>query len=681
MNLLLRFIRSPWWTTHPVATHALFAFMAIIASVVGRSTQIHGSPVALVWPASGLLLLWLVWAWRSTRQRVIVIVLMISISIFANATSGLAVERAALFAVATVMQSIVTLRLLQWKVPQFRLTSLSAFFHMVFSAIVGASVGGVVTAALFYLASAPDASSLILPWIVRNATGICAIGGLGLVLAYGRSRPTPLTLPRVAEGAALILTSFGAHSLSFGLHSAEPLFFITLPVGIWVALRFSTPWAMVHSLLGGAFLVVLTLANRGPFHDLDPANAAYIAQLYMFAVLAVTATLAFNRDERDELVASLRRSNDEAQKEAELRDVVLSAINEGIIVADPSGTIILQNDASRDLLGPEAPENLQHWLGDYQLYTPQGAKIAPDQLPLARALRGETIEKFELDLKLRGATQNISVDAVPLARSGGESQGAVAVSRDITEEKRQHAQLTRFAAVIAHDLKNPLTVFDGWLELLREPDPTGDIRTKSIDQMERASQKMKAMIEGLLAYSLAKEEQVHPQTLVLRSAVASVAGLFTSQQPGRELPRVDNRVSPECTLQADKYLLDQLLQNLLSNAIKYSDPHHPGPVVVSARSSPLAGLVSITVSDEGIGVPAADVQNIFVEFHRSSNGKSHTSGTGLGLSICRRIVEAHGGTISMRPGAVRGSVFEFTLPGAMPAEIHRFSENPMAPGG
>jgi two-component system sensor histidine kinase KdpD len=112
-------------------------------------------------------------------------------------------------------------------------------------------------------------------------------------------------------------------------------------------------------------------------------------------------------------------------------------------------------------------------------------------------------------------------------------------------------------------------------------------------------------------------------------------------------------------LQLDFVLVEHVLVNLLENAATYSPPQTS--IRVSARRQGQA--IAVEVADQGIGVPAADVERIFDKFYRVQRGDRHGAGTGLGLSICRGIIEAHGGQISAKsPTNGQGTVFTVTLP-------------------
>lgn len=126
------------------------------------------------------------------------------------------------------------------------------------------------------------------------------------------------------------------------------------------------------------------------------------------------------------------------------------------------------------------------------------------------------------------------------------------------------------------------------------------------------------------------------------------------------------QVDVRADVSADPRLFRQVMENLVGNAVKYGPKDGSASVWITSEPHEVPGWTCIRVTDNGIGVPESDREKIFTEFHRSENGTAHAQGTGLGLAICRRIIEGHGGTISVRTPANGGSEFVLTLPISTP---------------
>jgi signal transduction histidine kinase len=415
---------------------------------------------------------------------------------------------------------------------------------------------------------------------------------------------------------------------------------------------------MLHAVACGAFLVVFTLQGLGPFQELADDTAAYVAQSFMFIAFSLSAVLALSMDERRRLIARLYTANEEAQAAAELRDLVISKMNDGVLVAGPDQRLLFQNATSERWLGSMGVHSGGPPPG-FEVTTADGSPMKDDDNPLVLALQGVVTERMDLDLRRdSGELLHLSVDAMPLP---GE-RGAVVVTRNVTDERVHQRDLGRFASVVAHDLLTPLTVFDGWLELLEDPDLPADERQASIERLQQASRRMRTLIRNLLAYSLAKEDKLTVVPIDVAGVVGGIIDLRTAL-PGTQLPAVHFTVEAPHPVYADERLFLQLMENLVGNAMKYGRTDGTGEISVTTSVDDASGRTLVQVSDNGIGIPDEDVERVFEEFHRSENGLRQATGTGLGLAICRRIAESHGGSISVRNLGAGGAQFTVDLPG------------------
>ena len=227
---------------------------------------------------------------------------------------------------------------------------------------------------------------------------------------------------------------------------------------------------------------------------------------------------------------------------------------------------------------------------------------------------------------------------------------------DAAELSRSNKELTRFAAIAAHDLKSPINSVAQFADLLREEyGPSLDLTAQEyFGFIENATGRMRRLIDRLLAYSRvgAKSEpfqEIDCNTLFdnveadLKSEIKATHAVITSMQ----LPIV----------KGDEGELQQLFQNLIANALKFRGKDWPKIHVECVREGP---VWRFSVSDNGIGIRAEDAKHIFEPFKRVHSGQYE--GSGLGLAIAHRIVEHHGGKIWMDSEPGKGSTFYFTLP-------------------
>jgi PAS domain S-box-containing protein len=408
--------------------------------------------------------------------------------------------------------------------------------------------------------------------------------------------------------------------------------------------------------------------------------------------------------------AELRRAEREARRQSGLLAAVMNSIADGVGVVDERGEFLLHNRAARALLGVQDDiAGLDGWQEHYGIFRPDGTPFPSEQLPLARALAGESSDGVEMVIRNSGRPDGvlICVDGRPLEPSAGQ-RGAVAVFRDITELRRYESDLAAFAGVVAHDLKSPLAIVSGHCEaadeilaeILAEPPgvdegtgrqtaegaerqtaedagrqtadeagrraaaeawrPAAEEARETLGQAVGGVQRMGALIDDLLAYTTARDAPLRLRAVDLGALVAEVVADRTSRGAvgGGPAPRIFVGELPEVI--ADAGMLRRVLENLIGNSVKYVREGTTPHIDVTASADPV-GWAHIQVADRGIGIPDADKPHVFDSFHRAHEGTGY-AGTGLGLAICRRIVERHGGTVAVGDNPGGGTRISFTLP-------------------
>jgi signal transduction histidine kinase len=220
-------------------------------------------------------------------------------------------------------------------------------------------------------------------------------------------------------------------------------------------------------------------------------------------------------------------------------------------------------------------------------------------------------------------------------------------------------------AVVSHELRTPVTVIGGYSRILLREDagPLTPEQRRFLEESSRACRKLDAFIERLIAASPVAlggevlEVGSSPLAPLLADVAERMRGLFEERRS-----RIAVEVAPGCRARFDPVRIEQVLTNLLDNALKYAAPEvsveiSARPVEVDARP-----MVEVVVADDGPGIPPDERERVFQAYVRGR--RSCASGLGLGLALCKRIVEGHGGRITLdeRPGG--GCRFAFTLPRA-----------------
>jgi len=237
-------------------------------------------------------------------------------------------------------------------------------------------------------------------------------------------------------------------------------------------------------------------------------------------------------------------------------------------------------------------------------------------------------------------------------------------TKELAEASRQKS---RFLASMSHELRTPLHAILGFSEVLLDRF-AGDLTPKQVEHVEsiHASGKhLLGLINDLLDLSKieAGKMVLHPEPCDLPQTLEDALTLVRSEAI-RKGVGVGLEVAPEVGLiEADPAKLKQILYNLLSNAIKFTP--EGGRVTVQGRY--LGSLVEVAVADTGIGIRPEDQKRIFGEFEQVDSAYARqVQGTGLGLPLTRRLVELHGGTLTLQSADGKGSTFTFTLPLRLP---------------
>jgi two-component system NtrC family sensor kinase len=239
--------------------------------------------------------------------------------------------------------------------------------------------------------------------------------------------------------------------------------------------------------------------------------------------------------------------------------------------------------------------------------------------------------------------------------------GSVAVMHDVTHFRELDRMKSEFVATVSHDLKAPLTVIYGYVELLQQALPDlGDFARTSLQEIQASAARMRDLITTLLdlAQIEAGFDQVQ-QTCSVRSIILDALQLHRLTANDKNITLQVDVPESLPTVQGHPVRLGQAVNNLLVNALKYTPP--AGRVTVSARAGD--DQITVRVADTGPGIPIAKQAGLFSKFYRLDvRGADEEEGHGLGLAIVRSVVEAHGGRVWVDSTAGEGSTFGFALP-------------------
>jgi two-component system sensor histidine kinase SenX3 len=335
---------------------------------------------------------------------------------------------------------------------------------------------------------------------------------------------------------------------------------------------------------------------------------------------------------RDQIEASTARAT-AAEVEKERLRAALNAVPVGMVVVAPDGAVVLRNRAA---VMPGHADII--------------VKDVVDRL-CSLARRGERVDER---VSLFGPpTRVLLVRALPLPDGG-----ALATIDDLSERARLDAVRTDFVSNISHELKTPVGALALLAETLADSDDV-EVNRRLANKMVEEAHRAAGTIDDLLELSRIElggqgEREDVSVTAVLREAAARHR--LTAESFGVTLEIHDlNGVFAK----GNRLQLVSAVSNLIDNAVKYSN--RGGIVRVTADSSD--GSLEIDVADQGVGIPARDIDRIFERFYRVDRARSReTGGTGLGLAIVRHIATNHGGVVTVRSREGEGSTFTLRIP-------------------
>lgn len=336
---------------------------------------------------------------------------------------------------------------------------------------------------------------------------------------------------------------------------------------------------------------------------------------------------------------------------------------DAIVVLSSEGRVTFANARWREILGVE---------GEELVGTKLLPLVHPDDQERVREMLGEGLSGGRViggTCRLRhrsDAWRDLRVSLSAVRDDVGAVVGVLGIFRDVTEEREAQRLKDEFLANASHELRTPLTTIRGLTEVLLRrldegPVPAGQL-TRRLRTIMHAAERLALISTDLLDVAQLQAGRLRPQAArhELNSLVAG------SVERARELhaPEGERRVvlqrSPEpVPVRVDQTRLDQVLANLIENACKYSAEGSDITVTVDVDAT--HGFVRVT--DDGIGIPAADLPKLFTPFFRGSNVSARTHmGLGLGLYLCKAILESQGGDISVESVEGGGATFIVRLP-------------------
>ncbi len=372
---------------------------------------------------------------------------------------------------------------------------------------------------------------------------------------------------------------------------------------------------------------------------------------------------------------------------------IVDNMSDGLMLVDRSGEVKLLNQAARSLFyDPDSFHRMGDTFRHTRYFDLEGSPLEPQDTVAALVLQGKAIQHRGLRCERPDRTMYMSESGSPIYDEEGNVSAAIVCSRDVSAqmernkmaldeqrhlleiEQLQRENLQRamemkdqFFSLVTHELKTPLAVIDLAVQSIEHavsshPDPRLGVYLGSIRQ---SNYRQLRLVNNLLdmARLSSGHIRVHRQNVDLvalcRGIVDSVR-IFTEKKGIALLFHPD---SESLAVSTDAEKIERMLLNLLSNAIKFSPDGGPIAVALSCDG----GWVSLTVQDQGIGIPPDKQELIFERFGQVDSSLSRSAeGTGIGLALVRQFAQALGGSVSVVSSLGRGSAFTLRLPALPP---------------
>jgi two-component system sensor histidine kinase HydH len=336
---------------------------------------------------------------------------------------------------------------------------------------------------------------------------------------------------------------------------------------------------------------------------------------------------------------------------------VVENMPDGLISIDAGGEIVTVNNRVREIFGLRGVSDQRRELKK---------NFLPFATPLLDSLRQNRIvleQEMEYPLKEERSIP-LAVSAARLISDDEEDLGTVFILRDLREIKALQERVTRserlaalgsLAAGVAHEIRNPLSSIKGFAQFFLKKNPPGSADHKYSEVMIQEVERLDRVIANLLDYANPKapaQEQASLADIIHRSIA-----LITDDAKAK---KVDVAVEIEGNIPPVKVDKDQITQVLLNIALNGLDAmKHGGRLTIRSFMDDEGKFVIVEVEDTGHGIPEEELPRIFNPFYTTKK-----TGTGLGLAIAHRIVENHGGTLSVKNTGGSGTTFRITVPGS-----------------
>src|SRR5579875_2467969 len=375
----------------------------------------------------------------------------------------------------------------------------------------------------------------------------------------------------------------------------------------------------------------------------------------------------------DEIHALFRKSDEKSQKRLHTLDAIMRSVDEAILLESPQGQVVYANHSFTQLVGISPQEVL------LDLDSFADSHLAEKLMALLEdpAAYTEAVQKAEqgsgphvIEFQVRGyynqagqwvpGRRDIRMRLFHVRDLAGQLIGRGKIFNDVTQQNEAEQVKKNLLAIVSHELRTPLTAIKGYATSLLETDVELDsgVQKRFLQRIVEEEDRMADLVTNLLEMS-----QLEAGTLKLSSGWYHLNTILEQVMQDNEQKAIHIHVPPDLpAFYVDRRRMETVIRNLVDNARCYGDPETMIEIIATYSQD---GGLSLSVLDNGPGLPPELIERIFEHFYQVDGGRKRSkSGVGLGLAICRGFVEAYGGRIwaENRSDGQTGAVFHIWLP-------------------
>ena len=492
------------------------------------------------------------------------------------------------------------------------------------------------------------------------AAGVAGIGSLiVLILCFWLPRKHEtgigifVYLLTVAVTATTIITSGGVVS---------PFLVMWIIVAIFAGFF----GAIILGIMG--LLVILQIISTSVQQGI---NIQFIIGYLFFGFLPLIFSLVLwiRRQKTDDNTSNLENRLSAVESKS---DVVINAIDDGVLAISKDGNIELINPSAQQIIGWDQGDALGlNWKSVLKLVTSDGKDVEDLENPIAQSLSKNQPTHNDKLFLLTSSEKRILVSIVS-SPVGTDGEGIIVVFRDITKEKAEEREQAEFISTASHEMRTPVASIEGYLGLALNP-ATAHIDEKARDFITKAhesAQHLGRLFQDLLDISKVEDGRMknNPKIINVNEFLKDIFDGLATKADEKQLNYIfmpdiidegrEKSLQPIFYANIDPDHFREVVSNLIENAIKYTPS---GEVVVNVTGDDKQ--ISISVKDSGIGIPAEDIPHLFQKFYRVDNSDTREiGGTGLGLYLSRRLAEAMSGNLRVESKYKEGSTFYLEIP-------------------